>query len=267
MQYGAMNFPVKPLLEEIRKIGERGFDYVELAMDPPEATPEKVRERKEEILRILKQYGMGLVVHLPTFVSTADLSQRLREASLREIFAAMDVGIVLGVRKMVLHPGYVTGMAVFVRERAKLHALESLQRIYERACELGVTLCLENLPPRTSFCDDLDDFAELFSRFPELKLTLDTGHANLATRGKGSIAFLTKLGERLGHLHFNDNLGKEDTHLPVGAGTIEFEDIIQEIVRIGYDDTLTVEVFSRDRDHVRSSREKIKTLLRRYATR
>ena len=37
-----MNFPIKPLLREIEEIGEMGFDYVELTMDPPEATPQKI---------------------------------------------------------------------------------------------------------------------------------------------------------------------------------------------------------------------------------
>jgi len=39
MKYGAMNFPVKPVLEEIQKISDLGFDYVELALDPPCAQP------------------------------------------------------------------------------------------------------------------------------------------------------------------------------------------------------------------------------------
>lgn len=35
MQFGAMNFPVIPVLEEIDTIARLGFDYLELAMDPP----------------------------------------------------------------------------------------------------------------------------------------------------------------------------------------------------------------------------------------
>ena len=36
MLYGAMNYPVWPVLQEMEAISELGFDYVELAMDPPE---------------------------------------------------------------------------------------------------------------------------------------------------------------------------------------------------------------------------------------
>jgi len=37
MRYGAMNFPVKPVLNELKEIAARGFDYLELTMDPPQA--------------------------------------------------------------------------------------------------------------------------------------------------------------------------------------------------------------------------------------
>ena len=35
MRYGAMNFPVRPVLQELKEIANLGFDYVELVMDPP----------------------------------------------------------------------------------------------------------------------------------------------------------------------------------------------------------------------------------------
>ena len=34
MLYGAMNFPVRPVLEELDSIAELKFDYFELTMDP-----------------------------------------------------------------------------------------------------------------------------------------------------------------------------------------------------------------------------------------
>ena len=35
MRFGKMNFPVKPVLEEIEAAASMGMDYIELAMDPP----------------------------------------------------------------------------------------------------------------------------------------------------------------------------------------------------------------------------------------
>ncbi|UCC66496.1 MAG: sugar phosphate isomerase/epimerase [Deltaproteobacteria bacterium] len=260
MKYGAMNFPIKPLLQEIEDIGELGFDYLELTMDPPEATPDKIRGQKEEILRALDRYGMDLVGHLPTFVLTSDLYESLRQISLHETIAAMEAGIELGIEKMVLHPSYLTGLAVFVRDRAKRYAMESLQAISDRAGELGITLCLENMTPKTKFLAAPEEFEEVFAAFPMLKLSLDTGHAHIGAHGNRGVEFLRKFGERVAHLHFNDNFGNEDNHLPIGAGIIDFQGIVKELKKIGYDDTLTIEVFSRDRDYLRISREKVQEM-------
>jgi len=37
MLYGAMNFPVRSILQELETISRLGFDYLELTMDPPKA--------------------------------------------------------------------------------------------------------------------------------------------------------------------------------------------------------------------------------------
>ena len=47
MKYGAMNFPIKPFLKEIEEIGELGFDYVELTMDPLRPSHKKFCHKRE----------------------------------------------------------------------------------------------------------------------------------------------------------------------------------------------------------------------------
>jgi sugar phosphate isomerase/epimerase len=102
MKYGAMNFPVKPLLREIEEIGQMGFDYAELTMDPPEAIPQKILTQKRAIQNVLHRYRMGMVAHLPTFVWTSDLYESLSKASLQENFEALEAAAELGIEKAVL---------------------------------------------------------------------------------------------------------------------------------------------------------------------
>ena len=85
MLYGAMNFPIKPILEEIEDIAAWGFDYLELAMDPPNAHFSIIRDKRAQILSALDTHSMRLVCHLPTFVSIADLTESIRKASLNEM--------------------------------------------------------------------------------------------------------------------------------------------------------------------------------------
>jgi Tat protein secretion system quality control protein TatD with DNase activity len=57
MLYGAMNFPVKPVFDELEAISELGFDYLELAMDPPQAHYSIIRQQKKRLL--LKRLKLG----------------------------------------------------------------------------------------------------------------------------------------------------------------------------------------------------------------
>ena len=55
--------------------------------------------------------------------------------------------------------------------------------------------------------------------------------------------------------------GTLDAHLPVGKGTIQFETVMTAIKLIGYDDTLTLEVFTDNPSDLVQSREHIAGLL------
>ena len=260
MKYGAMNFPIKPLLSEIEEIGEMGFDYVELTMDPPEATPQKILAQKRQIQDLLRRYRMGIIGHLPTFVWTSDLYESLRKVSIQETLDALEAGVELGIEKVVLHPGYITGLGKFLLDKAKGYGMESIETILNKATSLGLTLCLENMFPQAHFLSKPHEFQEVFESFPDLRLALDIGHANLGGGKNKSSEFIHQYGYRIGHIHANDNFGKEDNHLPVGAGIIDFEKILKELNEARYDETLTLEIFSKDRDYLKISKDKIKRI-------
>ncbi len=101
---------------------------------------------------------MGLVGHLPTFVLTSDLYDSLRRASLQENLEALEAAAELGIEKMVLHPGYITGMGKFVIDKAKRFGLESIEAILKKANSLGMTLCLENMFPQALFLTQPQEF-------------------------------------------------------------------------------------------------------------
>lgn len=260
MKYGAMNFPVKPLLPEIEEIGEMDFDYVELTMDPPEATPQKILAQKRQIQDLLHRYRMGIIGHLPTFVWTSDLYESLRKVSVQETLDALETGVELGIEKVVLHPGYISGLGKFLLDKAKAYGMESIETILNKATSLGVTLCIENMFPQAHFLCNPHEFQEVFESFPDLRLTLDIGHANLGGGKNKSSEFIHQYGYRIGHIHANDNFGKEDNHLPVGAGIIDFEKILKELNETQYDETLTLEIFSKDREYLKISKDKIKRI-------
>ncbi len=261
MQFGAMNFPVASVLDEIDAFARLGFDYLELAMDPPMAHHSILASAQKAITQALKDNGLGLVCHLPTFVTTADLTESLRQASVMEMHRSLAIAADLGARKVVLHPSMAGGMGAFVLDRVKGYAFEFLAEMVERAHRLDVTICLENMFPRNGLGVEPDDFREIFDTFPTLKMTLDTGHAHIDDRrGRRLKTLVDQFGSYIGHLHVSDNRGRVDDHLAVGQGTVNFADLVRRLKQAGYDDTVTLEVFDTDRGMLVASRERIRLL-------
>lgn len=260
MQYGAMNFPVMPVLDEIENIARLGFDYLELAMDPPMAHHSVLTANRTAIARAIADTGLGLVCHLPTFVSTADLTESLRQASVDEMRRSLETAHALRAKKVVLHPSMVGGMGAFVPATAKGHAFEFFAQIVADAEELQMTVCLENMFPRNRIGVTPEDLGEIFTAFPSLRLTLDTGHAHIDDRDDRLMQLVERFADRLGHLHFSDNRGKRDDHLAVGRGTVNFKELVRRLKKIGYDDTLTLEIFEQDRQLLVDSRRTVMTM-------
>lgn len=262
MQFGAMNFPIMPVLAEIETIAALGMDYLELAMDPPQAHYRQVLDQKSAIVKTLKANNLSLVCHLPTFIHTADLTESIRKASVDEALRSLETAAELGARKTVLHPGYISGLAIHVKERVLELALDSLATIARRAGQLGIVVCIENLFPHFSPYVCAEDFEPVFRSLPDLKLVLDVGHAFIGDKGgQRWQAFLSRFGDRLEHVHVSDNLGQRDDHLPIGAGTIPYKQVAKALRGIGYDKTMTLEIFVENRSVLVKSRQKIAGLM------
>jgi sugar phosphate isomerase/epimerase len=230
-------------------------------MDAPMAHYSIIAANRTAIVDALKANGLGLICHMPTFVSTADLTESIRRASVTEMRRSLEVAFELGATKVVLHPSMAAGLGAFVGARIKAYATDFLAEMVEAAQQMQLTLCLENMFPRYMLGVQPADFEEIFTSFPSLKLVLDTGHAHIDDRGEGRLLQLVEqFGSRIAHLHFSDNHGRRDEHLAVGKGTVDFAGLVQKLQAIGYDDTLTLEVFGEDRQLLVASRDKLKAM-------
>ena len=131
--------------------------------------------------------------------------------------------------------------------------IESLQKLLRHSEKYGVGLIIENLPGDYNSAPQL---GEILDRLPEVGLHLDIGHANLQVPHNTTEEILDAYGGRLRHVHLHDNRGgHQDLHLPLGSGTVDVKRSIQALQRCGYDGTITLEVFTPDRQHLRYSRD------------
>lgn len=87
MEIGAMTNPYKDLLPQIHWIGSHGFDYVDLAVEPPLARLSAID--RPEVLEAAGRYDLGIVVHTSPYLPLASRHRTIRRAAWAELAAAI----------------------------------------------------------------------------------------------------------------------------------------------------------------------------------
>ena len=249
MLVGAMNFPGRSVLKEIHRIHEDNFDFVDLTLEPPAAwTP-----NGKEVGSLLSDLGLSAVGHTAWYLPIASAFPELR-ATARDLYKrGLDTFADAGVELVNVHPD--VRILLTNIERVRAANAEAIAQLAEDAAGRGIRLMVENLDRLFSGVEDL---AAILEAVPDAGFHLDVGHANLRL-GLGqrnrTPELLAAFGDRLAHVHLSDNRGgAEDLHLPLGAGTINWAWAATQLKESGYDGTVTLEVFSREREHLRTSR-------------
>lgn len=254
MRIGAMNNPMRDVVEEIHTYAMAGFDFIDLALEPEAAFSATLP--LERIKEALDHTGMGIVGHTAYYLPIASPFPEIRECALAEIERDFRIFKALGANKVNVHP--YTWVPLHDTRWIREANIASLRRLYQHAETLGLKLMLENMAPNFNTPRDL---STVFAAVPGLGFHLDVGHANLETEHNMTVELASLFANRLEHVHFSDNNGGNlDLHLPLGAGKIDWKWIVHILKRVGYDGTITLEVFTDDRDYLLFSKEKLKQL-------
>jgi sugar phosphate isomerase/epimerase len=142
-----------------------------------------------------------------------------------------------------------------------------LARWTERARQAGVTFCIENLSEHAAH------FVPAFAQIPDLCMTLDLGHGEILapareadpeSRVNASFELIQAYAlreNRIRHVHLHDNRGgdrsRDDLHLPLGEGCVDFQGILHALRDAGYDGTFSFEI---GLEHVARGREMVRRM-------
>jgi sugar phosphate isomerase/epimerase len=223
-------------LDEVIAVSKLGFPFIEISLD----NPETVSGRIPQLLEIKNTCGTSFLAHYPNENNPFDVAI-LRDKFLPRIKSLMDISRQLNINKATLHFWIDKRWA----SADLLHGkLEILSRIVEYGNDFGIIVCIENLSER------FDSFAPAFDAIPGLRMTLDIGHAQLLAKENTSFGFIEHYFPRIAHIHAHDNNGgtsvKDDLHLPLGEGSVDYKAIFKSLIEKGYDSTITMEVKPKD---------------------
>ncbi len=221
---------------DIQALHELGLKFAEI----PIVNPDEFHDLKEIYLRLKERTGIYYLCHGPREGNSNNipLLENIYLPKLIEVIKIMpELDMDLLTIHLWLDPRFVTKKVI--EYKTKL-----LKALVETAGDSGITVCLENLSERAS------DLEYAFETLPLLGLTLDLGHAQLLSPVNNSFSFIARYPDRIRHIHLHDNRGgnsaKEDLHLPVGKGDIDFDEIFKKLEEIRYNRTIALELKPKD---------------------
>lgn len=219
-------------IRQIEEVCDLGLPFAEISLNEPSEV-----EKELDILQSLKdRFGIRYLAHYPNEGNPFD-ADSLKNHFVPKIKRLLGLSRELDIPKGTIHFWIDKRWAYKELIDKKIHLLKGL---VDYAGEQGVVLCIENLSER------YESFRPAFEEIPCLRMTLDIGHGQLLSRENTAYGFMRQAFDKIAHIHVHDNHGgtsvKDDQHLSLGSGIIDYPGILKEMESRGYNSSITMEV-------------------------
>ena len=231
------------LAESLEFIEGLGIKYVELLHQYP---------TEDFDLDLLSSYNLNYTIHAPFMdVNIAALGSKSRACSISQIKDSINLAAKIDASIVVVHPGLIPFLAKDMPEEIYKVANNSIKEIGEYSDNMGINTTIENMPAfENMIYQDMNRLNETLVEYA-MGMTFDIGHAHHAGISPNEMYF-----DSIKHIHAHDNMGDDDSHLPLGEGNIQLKDIITTFENKNYDGIYMIEV--NDKDSIKKSVEYLK---------
>ncbi len=198
-------------------------------------------EKVADLARLLRAENIEVSVHGPIHdLNPGSLDTVIRDYTLHCYFKTLAICHALGAKSLVFHLGINPLLPESALDSWLEGSLLTWKPIVDMAEQLQVTLRLENMfVPSPRFLVDLKDGLNSHA----VKVCFDIGHFCVHSKVP-LIQWLDELGNDLVEVHLNDTSGKEDEHLSLGEGVIDFKGFFDELAGRKLNPQFTLEMTS-----------------------
>ena len=228
------------------------LDAVDLVMDWG------MMEKKEEIKAHLARTGLKVgSLAVDTFAnplykkgSLSSTEPKVRDRALKDAKAVIDFAEELGCKIVTLWPGqdgydYIFA-ADYINERQLFQ--DGVEELCRYNSDIIITLEYKIKEPRThSYISTVGATLLMIEKIglPNCGIALDYGHAALGYETAAEAVAMCKMyGDRLKHIHINDNFRLWDDDMIVGTvHTLEYLEFFYWLKRTGFDGYLVIDQF------------------------
>lgn len=229
-------------IERVEATGEP-FDFVEVSVG--EAQPLPTDAAAPELREALAATDSDLCVHLPFQQVVATPVAQLNDAIVDYLGDLLAWAGSLDAEKAVLHATARNPYDTDLRPTIS----EQLDRIADVGAEHDVEVVVENVGHQPNGVQ-LSVLADL-ARDADVSVCFDVGHAYMEDGDEGVDRFLSRNADLVSHLHVHDARSRGDTHIPIGAGEVDYGIVNEHLA--GFDGTVAVEVFTDDEPLLRDT--------------
>jgi protein FrlC len=238
-----LNYPIE---ETIRRVAGAGYDTIDIWSGRPHLYRGDFSPADDRRLRqLVDEQGLAISSFLPAFYrypySLSIPSEIIRQDSIQYMKECLDHAVQLGAPLLLVVPERTLyGQSV---EDGWKRLADSISAVCDYARQYDIRLGLE---PANYYVSDLVNTAADAMRMidelgcEKLGIVLDTGHINLSSESIREA--VSRSGERLLQFHVNDNDGKHQQNLIPGAGTFDFQTLVEVLDESGFGGALSVEL-------------------------
>ena len=256
---GRINGDLELLKRDIRALAQAGFDVAEIPVHGVDAVVNGHLRvgRAKQVKEILNGFDLEYTVHAPDGLNLRDFQYPEVQ---RKVFAAsIQFTAAIGAKTFVYHQGRLkSNDSDVTEEEAREIEIDDLTDLGKLATSKGVTVCVENIHSSiTHLIKLLESVGE-----ESIRLCYDFAHSYINSKklGYDFLRSIQVAKPYIRHAHVNDNFGKGkpesappyieampmgigDLHLPIGWGSIPYEDVFR--IMEGYDGIYILELQER----------------------
>ena len=259
------------VFEAVEKIGRLGFRGVEIMCDRPHLYPPDYGEENLTRLKtVIDDQGLKVTnlnsftlfavgdTYLPSWIEP---QEERREIRIQHTLQCLKVADFFGCKNISVPPGGPVGE--ISREKAMTLFHRGLERVAPLAQELDIKILVE--PEPDLLMENTREFKEFIVdvKSPAIGVNFDIGHFFCA--GEDPRVAFEELFEWIGHVHLEDIApDRVHNHLILGQGAIQFTEIFQTMLRLGYQGDVSLELYpyvDAPEEAGRESLEYLQTLL------
>ena len=240
---GYQRNPLEHCFQDAKRFG---YDFIELWGGRPHAyAPDLKAGELDDVKRLIDKYEIPVLGYTPehngypyNFMIGSELQRR---DAVEYLKLSLDMAKELGSDYMLIspaHAGYETTYEEIWNRMEK-----TVRELGDHAEKVGVKLVVETLTPYESNAfKSANDAVELFKRVNSPYVVGMVDIVPPFVQHESIMAYLSKLGDKMYHMHIIDGDQGTDSHIVPGEGSIPLPELLKELKEAGYERTATLEL-------------------------